>query len=128
MTFYACVAVGTADCTPDVQNYIQGSTEEEFRAELQACIQEWEAEWPEFYSYELTMPKAGHDNWSQRVRIAKGDVDVVLDVIGMTADEWFAQQDDYLCNHVYQQTPYHTQHVHVYRCIKCGDEEERDYS
>lgn len=89
--FYACVAIGMADCTPTVQNYISGVTQEEFAEELLQVTQEWDAENPHHHVYAFRMPRRGEDNYSQRIRVAKEE-DYVVDVIGMNGDDWEREQ------------------------------------
>lgn len=95
MTHYFCIATGQADFLPTSQDYHSAADETEMRAIVAAACEQWEKEMPEaddtrgdeFYSHEFRMPREGENNWSQRLRIDASS-DYVLDVIGMTADEY----------------------------------------
>ena len=96
MAFYVCFATGLADCTPNDQSYHSFETVEGLRYAVREACEMWERELigdnspsasEHFYSHEFRAPREGENNWSQRLRIAS-DCDWVLDVIGMTADEY----------------------------------------
>jgi hypothetical protein len=102
--YYFCIAHGMADCTPDSQDYYAvASVAELFDTVDNACAEfdreELEGqENGEPYKYNIrtyvpaTMPETTN-NWSCRVRVARG-TDYVLDVIGMTADEYEREQGE----------------------------------
>ena len=102
MAHYFCIAVGMADCTPNSQEYFCASSAEMPHIIKTAC-DEWIAEYnerptddtrgDEFFQYEFKMPRDGEDNYSQRLLIGGSD-DWVLDVIGMTADDWAREAED----------------------------------
>lgn len=89
MAHYFCIATGLADFTPTSQDYHSAETESDFHEILKTASEAWQAELDgeEFYSYEFRMPREGESNYSQRLLIAAGE-DYVLDVIGMTAEEF----------------------------------------
>lgn len=97
MTHYFCIATGTADFSPTSQDYHTVETESEFREIVKSACDEWASEYAErptdetrgdeYYRHEFRMPRAGEDNYSQRLMIGASD-DWVLDVIGMTAEEF----------------------------------------
>lgn len=95
MTHYACIAHGMADYMPNDQSYIQADTAEELARLVADACRAWEDGLPEpdetqgdeFYSYAFRHPREGENNYSQRLRI-HASTDWVLDVIGMTADEY----------------------------------------
>lgn len=103
MTHYFCLATGMADCTPNDQQYHSAETVDEMRDIIATAMAEWIAEYrdrpsseecgDEFYQYEFRAPRDGEDNWSQRLLIGASE-DWVLDVIGMTEDEWNRESED----------------------------------
>ena len=96
MTYYACIAIGMADYMPDQQHYITADNPREFATQIAQhvgdALDEFDEHCGGYYRHPFRMPRPGQDNWAQRVLIGK-DRDLVLDIIGMTADEWHAQQD-----------------------------------
>lgn len=102
MAHYFCIAIGMADCTPNSQDYHCAADSDEMRAIIKTACDEWDAELSgdnspsasdEFFAYEFKMPREGENNYAQRLRIAN-DCDWVLDVIGMTADDWARETED----------------------------------
>lgn len=94
--FYACIAIGMADCLPDERIYISGNLRE-FASLIASNIgdklEEFEEDCGGYYRHSFHMPREGQDNYTQRILIGK-DCDRVLDVIGMTESEFFAQSED----------------------------------
>lgn len=88
--FYACIAIGMADCLPDQQIYVSGNIRE-FGDAIAAAIgdaaEEFESDCGGYYRHAFRFPRPGQDNWSQRILIGK-ESDRVLDIIGMTRDEF----------------------------------------
>lgn len=96
MTHYVCIAIGKADCLPDDQIYVSADSDTELREAITTHLDEFDSVWCEEGEgeqsgpprrYDFRMPSLGENNWSQRLRIAR-DADMVLDVIGMTEDEF----------------------------------------
>lgn len=103
MAYFICVATGMADCTPNDQQYHRAETRKELSAIVNQCCAEWVAEYSdrptddtrgdEYYRYGFVPPRDGEDNYSQRLLIGGSD-DWVLDVIGMTEDEYNRESED----------------------------------
>lgn len=95
MAHYFCIAVGMADCTPNSQDYRIASDETEFREIVCAACEQWhkDQDHTEFRAYEFRMPKEGENNYSQRLLISMAE-DWVLDVIGMTSDDWARESEE----------------------------------
>jgi hypothetical protein len=96
---YFCIAQGMADCTPDRQDYYAAADANEQREIVAAACAEFDREESEGqengepYRYPFHLPLDGVNNYSQRLRISRGP-DYVLDVIGMTADEYEREQGE----------------------------------
>lgn len=103
MPYFFCVAIGAADFSPNVQEYHRAETVAEMCGIIKTSCAEWIEEYrnrptddtrgDEFYQYEFRLPRDGENNWSQRLLIGASD-DWVLDVIGMTEDEYEREGED----------------------------------
>lgn len=95
MAHYFCIAVGMADCAPNAQDYCVAEDEREFQEILDTARAEWIAfqDGTEYRSHEFKMPRNGEDNYSQRLLISMVE-DWVLDVIGMTEDDWRRESEE----------------------------------
>ena len=96
--YYACIATGPADFAPDDQAYICAPNLHELRECVAGHCERFEEEEGEeegCYRYAFRPPSSpDNTNWSQRLRITRGDRDRVLDVIGMDEATWWAQQGE----------------------------------
>lgn len=97
MPYYVCIAHGLADCTPDSQEYHECSTKRELETTVRKAVREFEREEIEGqdnespYVHEFRAPAdTSVTNWSQRLCIARNS-DYVMDVIGMSADEYYRE-------------------------------------
>lgn len=94
--FYVCIMTGMASCAPDDAQYISAETAEELTEQVEQARTEFIAEelgdgFPEPHLYDFRAPSSALvTNWQQRLCIGK-DHDRVLDVIGMTEDDWLKQ-------------------------------------
>lgn len=88
MAHFFCIAEGMADFSPNSQNYHTAENAEEFAAIVQKACEEFDKACEgESHRYAFRVPGEGVNNYSQRVRSAR-HYDTVLDIIGMTADEY----------------------------------------
>ena len=93
--YYACIAIGMADYMPDEQHYISADNPRDFADLIIQYVSDAMDEFNEdcggYYRHTFRMPRPGQDNYSQRLLIGK-DSDRVLDVIGMTVEEYEREQ------------------------------------
>jgi hypothetical protein len=94
MTFYICIAIGQADCSPVSQEYFSAESVGELCDIVATSCGDWDDNHTMgeddlgHYSYDFRAPSNDAvTNWSQRLRIAKHS-DWSLDVIGMTDSDF----------------------------------------
>lgn len=92
MTHYICIVTGAADFLPDSQEYHACETSQELAETIAAACNAFDDAEREkgsvgAHAYDFRMPREGENNYSQRIRVSRTE-DYVLDVIGMTADEY----------------------------------------
>lgn len=95
--YYFCIIEGAADCLPVTQTYHSAATREEMEiivSEAATEFTEWqrEEEGKDVILYKHTLPAPGENNYSFRPVIAK-DADWVMDVIGMTAEDYAIESE-----------------------------------
>lgn len=94
--FYVCIMTGMAACAPDDAQYVSAETAEELSALVEQARTEFIAEeladgYAEPYLHDFRAPSSAMvTNWQQRIAIGR-DHDRVLDVQGMTEDNWLTQ-------------------------------------
>ncbi len=102
MAYYVCIAIGMAGCQPDDRIYISANSGAELLEAVTLHTSEFDGVWcwggegeqsGDPYRHAFRMPREGENNWSQRLRIAR-DADMVLDVIGMTEEEYGRESAD----------------------------------
>ena len=104
MAYYVCIAIGATAflAAPDNQIYISAGSGAELLEAIAVHTSEFDDVWCEGgegeqsgppHRHAFRMPSEGENNWSQRLRIAR-DADMVLDVIGMTEEEYGRESAD----------------------------------